>query len=348
MPPLSTDSYRPQLDGLRAVAACAVLVTHVAFQTGITQDSWWGAVAARMDYFVAVFFALSGFLLWGKPYGRRYYQSRLWRIVPAYVVCVVVCFAFLRETFGQSWGVFAATVTFTQLYLPQGLVGGLTHLWSLCVEVAFYLALPLLARVLTRWWWTLLAMALSLGWAFIPLVAATPREGMPNMQIFPPAFLTWFAVGILAKQCVGSALLARLFRPVWLWWTVAIVVAWVAGNGSIIPMGLTHPSSTQFLWKVLLGGLFAAAVLYPLVFGPGIRALAGPTARWLGKRSYSFYLWHLPVLSVVFPAVGLGPFQGGFWLVLALSAAATVIVSALSFALVEDPLARFGVARRHG
>lgn len=340
MPPAKTTTYQPQLDGLRAVAAVAVLVTHVAFQTGVSQATWWGAVAARMDYFVAVFFALSGYLLWGKNYGRRYYQSRLLRIVPAYVVCVVACFAFLPETFGATAGVFAATVTFTQLYLPQGLVGGLTHLWSLCVEVVFYLALPVIARLCTTWWRTVVLVVLSLGWAFIPPVADSPRDGIPNMQIFPPAFFLWFAVGILARHITCAPQVARVFRWAWPWWLMALVVAWVAGNGRLVPLGLVHPSPTQFLWKVLLGGLFAALVLYPVVFGPGVRALAGTPARWLGKRSYSFYLWHLPVLSVVLPVVGRGPFSGGFWLVLTASIAATTVVAAMSYAWVEDPLAR--------
>ena len=61
----------PALDGLRAVAAGAVLLTHVAFRTGQTQAGAGGAVLARLDVGVAVFFVLSGFLLYPRdPAGR--------------------------------------------------------------------------------------------------------------------------------------------------------------------------------------------------------------------------------------------------------------------------------------
>ena len=55
----SVPQHLPELDGLRAVASLGIIVTHVSFQTG----TGWG-FAGRFDYFVAVFFALSAFLLW--------------------------------------------------------------------------------------------------------------------------------------------------------------------------------------------------------------------------------------------------------------------------------------------
>src|SRR6266516_1997197 len=85
----------PMLDGLRAVAALAVLLTHVAFQTGEVARAAGGAVLARLDAGVAVFFVLSGFLLY-RPYAlarasgtprpsiRRYVLRRAARILPAY------------------------------------------------------------------------------------------------------------------------------------------------------------------------------------------------------------------------------------------------------------------------
>ena len=77
----------PALDGLRAVAAGAVLLTHVAFRTGQTQAGAGGAVLARFDAGVAVFFVLSGFLLYPatRPLGR-YALRRAARILPAYWV----------------------------------------------------------------------------------------------------------------------------------------------------------------------------------------------------------------------------------------------------------------------
>src|SRR5260370_42480308 len=83
------------LDGLRAAAAVAVVLTHVAFQTGEVVRGAGGALLGRLDAGVAVFFALSGFLLY-RPYVaarwdgrppppvRRYALRRAARILPAY------------------------------------------------------------------------------------------------------------------------------------------------------------------------------------------------------------------------------------------------------------------------
>ena len=102
-PPASTArGFVPALDGMRGLAAMAVVVTHVAFQTGSVDGSWLGAVWGRFDMAVAVFFALSGYLLW-RPHAEaarnlrrkvpttwRYLRHRVVRIWPAYVVVVVV------------------------------------------------------------------------------------------------------------------------------------------------------------------------------------------------------------------------------------------------------------------
>ena len=88
-------SFIPALEGMRGLAALGVLVTHVAFQTGSTHVPILGRIWGRFDLAVAVFFALSGFLLWRSHAGAargmgpaqgivRYWISRATRILPAY------------------------------------------------------------------------------------------------------------------------------------------------------------------------------------------------------------------------------------------------------------------------
>ena len=95
-----TRGFLPAVEGMRACAAMGVVLTHVAFQTG-TSGGVLGRLLHRFDLAVAVFFALSGFLLWrghaAAARGRRqrpptghYLRSRLVRIMPGYVVAVVV------------------------------------------------------------------------------------------------------------------------------------------------------------------------------------------------------------------------------------------------------------------
>lgn len=367
------------LEGLRAVAAYGVVLTHVAFQTRLDPATPLGAIAARLDYFVAVFFALSAFLLWRRHRRDRafgaYYLHRCARILPAYWACVCAVLLFLPEAFGASPTVAAAQLTLTQIYLPQGLVGGLTHLWSLCIEVAFYAVLPLLALAVgrlasrgARLAVIAAAACLSLGWAWIPVVAATPANGWPNMQIWPPAYASWFAVGLVAAELEpllcgpdGSAAASQVhqvrwarwaraaLRRRWPWWALALLIAWVAGQEWFGPLGLTHPGPAQFSLRVVAGALFALAVVWPYALAPSPRdALAAPAARLLGRWSYSVFLWHVAVLAVVFPLLGVPLFSGNpahTALVGLATLAASTAVAAASYELVEAPARRAITAR---
>ena len=75
---MSSRPFLPQLESLRGVAAIGVLITHVSFQTGIDPATHIGGFLTRFDFFVSVFFGLSGFLLWrsGNFSFKRYYSRR--------------------------------------------------------------------------------------------------------------------------------------------------------------------------------------------------------------------------------------------------------------------------------
>src|ERR1700704_5088590 len=103
-----TRSFLPAVEGMRACAAIGVVVTHVAFQTGHTGGVT-GRLFGRFDLAVAVFFALSGFLLWRghaaaarglrpPPPTGHYLRSRIVRLMPGYLVAVVVILALLPDT----------------------------------------------------------------------------------------------------------------------------------------------------------------------------------------------------------------------------------------------------------
>ena len=153
-------SFLPAVEGMRACAAMGVVVTHVAFQTGHSSGVD-GRLFGRFDLAVAVFFALSGFLLWrghaaaardlgAQPRTGHYLRSRVVRIMPAYLVAVVVILSLLPDADHASLTVWLANLTLTQIYVPLTLTGGLTQMWSLSVEVSFYLALPILAVLARR------------------------------------------------------------------------------------------------------------------------------------------------------------------------------------------------------
>jgi peptidoglycan/LPS O-acetylase OafA/YrhL len=157
--------HQNALDGLRAVAALAVLAFHVGGLTGITfQGTLGGRLGSRADVAVAIFFGLSGLLLY-RPWARAtltgtpgpgaagYLWRRALRILPLYWILVTVALIMYSPAHTGSPGTWLRWLTLTQIYVPRPwweLPGprGLAHIWSLSTEVAFYLLLPLLAAAL--------------------------------------------------------------------------------------------------------------------------------------------------------------------------------------------------------
>ncbi|WP_165243147.1 acyltransferase family protein [Corynebacterium lizhenjunii] len=348
---ITLPQHLPALDGLRAVAALGVMVTHVSFQTA---TGW--ALAERLDYCVAVFFMLSAFVLWRRgpqayvgPAAGRYARARIARLAPGYLVCVAVVLALLPGAHFSAIQV-ASNLTATQIYVADGLAPGLTHLWSLCVEFAFYAFLPAAAWLLrarprrTRILWIAAVGVTSLAWGW--LVYPWEQVTEVNVQIFPPAYGWWFALGMLAAEAeprmrpwlsAGGARSRRALVCRCLGWSLAAASIWLASREWFGPQGLEHPSPAEFARRIAVGGVCAAAVVLPYAWGAGSRLLESRLLQVLGRWSYAIFLWHVAVLWVAFPLLGMAPFQGGFFRVGALTLAGTLVVAALSYSWVEAP-----------
>ncbi|WP_295645554.1 acyltransferase [uncultured Corynebacterium sp.] len=354
--------FLPALEGLRAIACCGIIVTHVAFQTGADHGSLFNRMMARTDFFVPVFFALSGFLLWRGHHGSfslstdaanlraiaGYYVKRVGRIMPAYWVTVIAVLLIFPVAGRPGVLAMIANLFLGQIYIGHGLLGGLTHLWSLCVEMAFYLVMPLLAIAFgrrnraVRVGIIIALSALSFGWAFIPAFAEAPGPGELNPHIMPPAFIAWFGVGLLSAELEGISgprterIITRI-RPVF--WLLAIAMLAVAASDG--PEGLTHAEPAEFARRTLYGLVFAASLITPYALAPRSAFLESPWMQALGRWSYSIFLWHMAMLSLVFPLLGINLFSGHTALVMVATFVLTVPVAALSYSLVEEP------ARRH-
>ncbi|MEB3020277.1 acyltransferase family protein [[Mycobacterium] crassicus] len=347
-------SFLPAVEGMRACAAIGVVITHVAFQTGHSTGIS-GRLWGRFDMAVAVFFALSGFLLWRghaaaarglrpEPAAGHYLRSRIVRIMPAYLVSVVVILALLPDAGGASLTVWLANLTMTQIYVPLTLTPGLTQMWSLAVEVSFYIALPLLAlgarRLPVRARVPAIAAVslLSLGWGFLPI--HTPFG--VNPLNWAPAYGCWFGAGMLLAEWAFSPVgrihrLARRRLPMAL---VTVAAFLVAASPLAGPEGLTSATVGQFIVRTAMGGVLAWALLAPLVLDrPDTphRFLASPAMVTLGRWSYGIFIWHLAALDMVFPVIGRFAFTGDMAVVLVLTMVFTVAIAAVSYALVEQP-----------
>ena len=351
------------LDGLRAVAALAVLLTHVAFQTGEVQRGALGAVLGRFDAGVAVFFVLSGFLL-HRPYvrarltggrwpsTRRYAVRRATRILPAYWLAL----AAVAVTSSVPGGVLATHAWLGQTYTGP-LLGSFTQTWSLCIEIAFYAVLPVLAAAARRGEAAVLAGCVAVSYAYIATVHALDLP--QRMLLWLPGHLDWFAVGMavavaaerLRAGVPGPAgrLLAGLAQWPGTCWAAAGALLWLVATPLAGPLTLAPTVGPTALTKEAAYALVGLLLLVPTALGSasgGFGAvLSSPAARWLGRISYGIFLWHLLLLRGVYEVTGWEPFTGRMWTVAVLTAAGAVVAAALSWALVERPLLRLAHQR---
>lgn len=325
MPSREMPSREPALTGLRAVAAISVVSTHAAFATGYLAHGYLGSMSARLEIGVAIFFVLSGFLLFlpwvraaaggaSAPSVRRYGRHRLRRIVPAYVITVVAVYE-IYTVFtpgpnpGQTWDGLVRHLTFTQIYSDDYLVtvlhSGLSQMWSLAVEVSFYVGLPavalLLLRVLCRDRWqprrTLAGIALLAAVTPAWLMVEATTDVLPSSAgMWLPAHLAWFAGGM------ALAVLARMGAR-----CSAIVAVPLAGALYLTvstPLGGTFagpdPTWTPVV-KSLLYAVIATLVVAPIALGSRdsySRVLASRPLVWLGEISYEIFLVHVVIMAL--------------------------------------------------
>lgn len=357
------------LTGLRAVAALLVVATHAAFATGKLSHGYVGVMAARLEIGVAIFFALSGFLLfrpWVRavvagaeaPSSADYASRRLRRIMPAYAATVLLAYGVYSvystgPNPGQSWAGLLRHLTLTQIYTDNFLMThlhrGLSQTWSLAVEVAFYAVLPVLAYLLLvvlcdrRWRPARLLAglaglaAISLGWQ----VVVISTDWLPNSAgMWLPAHLASFAGGmalaVLAEMGVRCP--ARLAVPAALC-AFLVVSTPLAGAVTMGPVRVWEP-----LTKTVLYALIAALVVAPAALGDrGFvdRLLSSRPMVWLGEISYEIFLLHVLVMAIVTGAVLRWPlFTGSLTTLFVTTLAVTVPLAWLLRALTHRPRAQ--------
>jgi peptidoglycan/LPS O-acetylase OafA/YrhL len=263
--------------------------------------------------------------------------------MPGYLVAVVVILTLLPDA-KADLTVWLANLSLTQIYVPLTLTAGLTQMWSLSVEVAFYLAVPLLALLARRLPVraripVIAAVAVaSFSWALIPFSAP---YGI-NPLNWPPAFFSWFAAGMLLAELTVTEIgwPHRLARRRPLMAVIAVAAFLVAASPLAGPEGLTPGTVSQFVVKTAMGAVLAAALIAPLVLDrPDTphRVLGNTTMVTLGRWSYGLFVWHLAALAMVFPIIGEFQFNGHMPVVLGLTVLFGFAIAAVSYALVESP-----------
>jgi peptidoglycan/LPS O-acetylase OafA/YrhL len=336
-------AYRPDIDGLRAIAVLAVLLFHCG-------------VPGFPGGFVGVdlFFVISGFLITGQLAGDieagqmsigRFYDRRIRRIGPALFVTLIVTAvasaALLLPSYlvAMSWALVSAATSVANIYLwrvagdyfaPMSTFQPLLHTWSLSVEEQFYLFVPVLmmvcARPLRRRW-VLLFGPLCLGSFAFSLVITGPWVAA-NFYLLPSR--AWeFGIGALVATTPLPAITRR-------WAAEAMAVAALALL--LLPVFL-FDDETVFPGLNALWPCLGAALLIHVGGGarPAVTALLGtrPFVA-VGLISYSLYLVHWPIISLMrYRAVA--PLDGAQ---IAGVVVASVVLATLMWRYIEQPFRR--------
>lgn len=354
--------YMPGLDGLRAIAVLAVLAYHLGF-----------SFAPGGLLGVGVFFTLSGYLITdlllsqvrgGHIELREFWLRRARRLLPALFLMLVLVAAWVAivgpaqpTQFREAMAASALYVANWQLIFEHisyfarfGAPSPLGHLWSLGIEEQFYILWPLLLVLGLR-----LLKEASSGRRIHPRLAAVTLllaggSALEMALLYHPSFdpsRVYYGTDTRAFELLIGAALAMV-------WPSAMLKGDIPRGAMRVFDGVGFASLIGVLvliWRVgeyspfLYGGgfvvlSFATALLVATLAHPacrlGERLGSGPL-RWIGVRSYGIYLWHFPIIVLTTPSGA----HGVNLLRAAAQVAATLVVAALSWRFVEQPI-------RHG
>ena len=343
------------LDGLRALAALSIVTFHFYLREKYELTAWGGKVVNEF-YFLAsgvhLFFVLSGFLLF-LPYARailhavplpsakRFYKRRALRILPAYLVCLTVLILLEPRSKGITGLLWVEDIV-THIFLihddfprfAQDIEG---PFWTLAVEAQFYLALPLLALLLSRAVGAsrslgrlaggiggIIVFALALRTVDALVMAQLPSLGgtLGTIgQVFVLVtmgslgkFLEVFAIGMLCAVLYVATVEDKMLttsqqhRLAWLMLVEAIVLIVVLIPFQVYASTRYAPGADMGVLGVVVPGLIGLAygtLLLAVVWGQ--KLIRAPfefyPLRFIGLISYSLYMWHVPIIHPLIPAL---------------------------------------------
>jgi len=330
--------YRPDIDGLRAVAVLAVLFYHAGF------DFFSGGYVG-----VDVFFVISGFLITKKIADEilenkftliSFYEKRIRRIFPALFTVILLTIpvgAWLYDI--STYRELGQSATATTLFLSNiffwtqsgyfespSALKPLLHMWSLSVEEQFYLGLPLLLVLLFRFFkkYVRLILTLIAGASFITVIITLGSD--PSAAFFLTRGRIWELLfgSLLALSTLGKMeSRGRNFLS-------------ISGIALILASVLLYSEETAFPGAAAIPPVLGSA----LIIAAGIQgsSLVGKILStkpfvFIGKISYSLYLWHWPLL--VFARVYLIREFNALNLIIWFGA--TFLLSYLSWKYIETP-----------
>lgn len=356
--------YRPELDGLRAIAIVPVLLLHLGvFLPGGFQLATGGQAG------VTLFFVLSGFLIttlllqewqrFSRIDLRAFYIRRALRLFPALFV-LLACYGLLSVALQLSDPVAnAGEVETIRRAIPPALfyvanwvnafdlfpLGGLGITWSLSVEEQFYLLWPLVLIALIRIGVTrrgilvtiLAGIAGVTLWRVILMASGASAHRINfGSDTRADALLIGCALGVIAVSgWLPATDGARRWMALAFWASLAVFVSCVLLAPAPVH-GIGYGYLPVYTLTALAGvGLIAGLLTTSIPFAWSV--LASAPLVWIGQRSYGLYLWHQVIFRYVGPHVPALPLPYAHDVALLLL---TLVPVALSYSLIERPFLR--------
>jgi peptidoglycan/LPS O-acetylase OafA/YrhL len=326
--------WSPSLAGLRGLAILLVVVFHLGLP-----------VPAGGPVGVTVFFVLSGFLITSLLASEirytghvdlcAFFERRVRRLLPALVVAVLVILSVSAMVGGWSdaFEDSLLVMTYTANWARAGGdgMGMWNHAWSLAIEGQFYVVWPVAMLLIARYTSltsrrTIVVLAL-LATTSALLRVALAAAGAPDERSYFGTDTRGEALVVGAAVACVVARRADLAVPTW---------AGAMGLVAVIVAALLPDSGLGWSGSIYSVVAISTAVLILAVrtSGQGF-GLASRPMTWLGERSYSLYLWHVPVILVVRPLEGLSQVGG-----IAAALVAMLVLTEISYRYVERPFRR--------
>lgn len=332
--------YRPDVQGLRALAVLSVILFHF-------NPKWMPGGFIGVD----IFFVISGYLISSILLHKKsqpsyrftdalqyFYSSRLKRIAPAYfamllTVSLIAAVLLLppdleiyKNSLKEALWFHSNTyfAEFSDYFAPANYEQPLMHTWSLAIEIQFYLLIPLVILLLPLRFFKRMLIFLLLGLTIFTQYRLNIREVEQATYFSLSARLPEFFVGSLIAIYAKSSSFS--FKGAWCSSLGLVLVLLAAaiqpilgsfpGFSALLPV----TGSALILWKPAEGFTRTIMTNRPMV--------------WLGEISYSLYLWHWPILAFLRYYSGEEVLDFSFSL---LFAALTFVLASLSFYLIENP-----------
>lgn len=342
---MTVSNYRPDIDGLRAVAVLAVVMHHLS--ATLIPGGYVG---------VDVFFVISGYLITriisremeeGSFTFAGFYERRARRIFPALFTVLAVTLvagyllllpsdysATLRGALGTLF--FASNIVFWREMMEgyfaatDAALNPLLHTWSLAVEEQFYVFFPVLLLLCFHYFRRHIVLILT-GCAVVSLVGAALLVQSKSVAVFfLSPFRTW--------ELLVGALLALNAVPALSWRPAREAVA-SAGLLSVLAACVLYDDKTIFPSLAALAPVLGAAAM--IHAGASGSSTVGRLLQWrpvvyIGLISYSLYLWHWPLIVLTRYAMGMEPITAYIPVLFA----ASLALGSLSYHFIERPFRR--------